>query len=671
LLLFVCGLLLCTRQPARRQRLAEWGTLAALLFGVLCLGPAWIELSYPVPAETLAAAAPAASPPVLREEPVAMPEDSTFPEEQVEPVIVELPAPSAEPVPPIVNAAPRPISPEVNGPALLFLLYAIGAAFLVARFLIGYVGLWRLVRGSRPAPLAADRLFTAMAADLPRRPRLLASRRLRVPLSCGLLRPTVIVPADWCSKGAGPQLRWVFAHELMHLRRRDAWSCLLFGLAQAVFFYLPWFWWLRRQARLCQEYVADAAAAEQPAPVEDYAQFLLQLITAPAVPLGATGVLGNSSDLFRRVTMLLKSPMSVEKCCPGMWSLAAAGGFAALAVLASGVGLRAEPVPPPTPPVIGVAAPAEEPPPAPREERKEEPRTTPAGPAKEAAQKALDKLRKALDNGADPRQIEKELMDAMQRLQQARAQQAAEEARRRADEVRRSWENVNFMYMREGRPADGRLGVRVESPTAALMDHLGIDKGKGQLITEVVPNSAAAKAGLQVNDILLQIDGKDVSSSFREFVKIVHDLKANTPTDAVVLRKGKKETIKGMSLAEVRDPFVGQRVVVVPGPQFPSPQVPMPPVRIRVGPDDGAVVTTTVRNQDRFTTRYQEGSLIMTITGKVADGKAKVSEIQVQDGRETNKYESTAKVPEQYRDKVKNLIEASEAGNLKIEVKKP
>jgi len=81
-------------------------------------------------------------------------------------------------------------------------------------------------------------------------------------------------------------------------------------------------------------------------------------------------------------------------------------------------------------------------------------------------------------------------------------------------------------------------------------------------------------------------------------------------------------------------------------------------------------MTSTFRTDDRFTTRHQEGSLIITVTGKVADSKAKVNEIQVQDGNESNKYETVEKVPEQYRDKVKNLIEMSEKGSVKIEIKK-
>ena len=108
---------------------------------------------------------------------------------------------------------------------------------------------------------------------------------------------------------------------------------------------MPWFWWLRRQVRLCQEYVADAAAAEQDDGSVDYAEFLVSLANAPAVPVGASAVSGNCSDLLRRVTMLLKDPLRVETRCPRLWNLMVGGCLMALAVLVSGFGCRVDAAP--------------------------------------------------------------------------------------------------------------------------------------------------------------------------------------------------------------------------------------------------------------------------------------------------------------------------------------
>src|SRR5207249_10145233 len=112
------------------------------------------------------------------------------------------------------------------------LAYMGASAFLLGRWLLGHFALWRLLRAAQPAPDEINRVFETMAQGPGRRPRLLVSARVRVPLSCGLVRPCVVVPASLCEPNASPTLRWLFAHELTHLERGDAWACLLFGLGQ-------------------------------------------------------------------------------------------------------------------------------------------------------------------------------------------------------------------------------------------------------------------------------------------------------------------------------------------------------------------------------------------------------------------------------------------------------
>ena len=70
------------------------------------------------------------------------------------------------------------------------------------------------------------------------------------------------------------------------------------------------------------------------------------------------------------------------------------------------------------------------------------------------------------------------------------------------------------------------------------------------VVQDVMAESAAAKAGMKPHDILLEFNGQVVPSKIEEFLKQLDAIKANTPVDAVVLRKGKKETLKGISLPE-------------------------------------------------------------------------------------------------------------------------
>ncbi|HEY1860309.1 MAG TPA: M56 family metallopeptidase, partial [Gemmataceae bacterium] len=564
-------------------------------------------------------------------------------------------------------------------------------------WLIGQIALWRMLRSAVPAPALIRKRFEAMAGG--RRARLLVSDRLRVPLSCGLFRPTIVIPRTLCEPSAERQLGWVFAHEMTHLERRDAWACLLFNLGRVVYFYLPWFWWLRRQVRLCQEFIADRAAAPADE-AADYAQFLLGLTRAPAVPTGATGVTGSSSDLFRRISMLLKPHDPVEKRSSRLWTLTAACCFVALAVLLSGVGLHA----------YAVTATGQEidkkDPPKKDEPKKEDPKKEAGDPDKVLDPDDLDQLRLQVEKLQ--RQQMEELRKAMQKLQEAqRARFAAPGgvggvgggiglAPVRAIPGVAVADVAGAEGVFDRTPREGRLGVVVGKPSSTLAEQLDLPKGQGLVVEQVTADSAAAKAGIKSHDILLELNGKAVPSDTGELMKILADIKPDKAVDAVVLRKGKKETIKGLSLPEAKpgddlNPLGGIRPgnirLDVPNPNLPA-AAPLPPgggnflpvippnaagggIGRFAPPGGNTIMTTTFRTNDHFTTRHQEGSLIITVTGSVTDGKAKTGEIQVQDGNKTEKYESADKVPEAYRDKVKNLVEMSEKGSVKIEIKAP
>lgn len=731
-LLLLAGWLLMgwTRQPARRQRLAECGVLAALLAAVLSAGPTWLLLHLPSPESALSWLSPGASAPVA---PAPEPDgEETAPAlTWADPVPgLALPAPDTPNQAATAPAAPTPaplfswsdawavVTSSLSWDQLTFGLmtaYCLVALVLTGRWLYGWAALNRFLRSCTPAPEEAAALFADMTRHLRRPPRLLTSDRLRVPVSCGVWRPAVVLPAQFVSPADAPRLRWVFAHELTHLERRDPWSCLLFGLAQGVYFYCPWFWWLRRQVRLCQEFIADAAAARQAGPAEDYAQFLVSLAEAPAGPRVAIGVVGRRSDLFRRITMLLQNPLRVESKCPRRWSLAALAGLLAAAVCASGLGLRAADPDPDKP--------AEKAPPAPGERLGTTQQRIVIVESKDGEQAKIvvnanddiEDLRKALDK-LPPGPEKDKLKDLLKHVQVWKANPQGGKATA-------PWAQVTASSLARG---STRLGVNIGQLTPALTEQLDLPQGKGILIARVLPDHAAAKVGFKDNDILMEIDGKAVPSDVTEFFKVLNEVKAGAAVDAVVIRKGKKQTLKGITLPEGKDELRRPNAVIrgaglpgapaaggvpaapgvpgapgilpvpaaprapgalpapaarpnVPGglpapaarPVAPLPAAPavaaplVPGVTNAVGTN--AVMTTIFRTDDRFTGRHQEGTLVITVTGTVADGKTKLKEIYIQDGQTSEKYESLSKVPERYRDKTKSLIEMTEKGSVKVE----
>jgi beta-lactamase regulating signal transducer with metallopeptidase domain len=551
------------RQPARQQRLGEMGMAAALLVAILSLAPAWVIFSVPArPSPNVEDSLAAAE---SKQFPFDVPSNDslTFALVPEETTAVSVPV-SLRPAPAVGSSNPgEPAPGAVPWLSLLGIAYGMGAAFILCRWWIGYIGLWHLVRRAEAAPPRVARLFATMSAG-PRRPRLLVARRLRVPISCGLLRPTIVLPAELCDAPAS-ELRWIFAHELTHLERRDPWTCLLFAVGQAVFFYLPWFWLLRRQVRLCQEYVADAAAAagEQPA---NYAQFLLNLTTAPAAPACATGVSGHTSDLFRRIAMLLQTPCAVERRCPRLWSLATAGGLLSIAVLIAGIGLRANAATPGDD-RVAVNSPDDTKKDDPKKEqpKKDDQKKDDKDQPKKEKKRIiggdfelpdLEEILKNLPQNLDP----EKLAEIRKQLEQVRG-----EMRKRLEEMRRNMPEgmpgrFPFRGMRAMIAGSGRLGIRVDRPSSVLADQLDLPKGQGLVVQDVLPDSAAAKAGLKPHDVLLQFDGKAVSNDPAEFSELVREAKADTPLSVVVKRKGKEETIKGLSLPEQKiDPRTRRR----------------------------------------------------------------------------------------------------------------
>jgi hypothetical protein len=226
------------------------------------------------------------------------------------------------------------------------------------------------------------------------------------------------------------------------------------------------------------------------------------------------------------------------------------------------------------------------------------------------------------------------------------------------------------LFGAQAHPGRARLGVRVARPSETVVEQLDLPRGQGVVLEEVTPQSAADKAGLKAHDILLELDGKPVPSTVEEFARMVQGLKARTPVEAIVLRKGKRETIKGLSLPEVKaERPEGPRAFFPPLPNPPAAFPEAPGLIDLTGDVNVGVMTTTFRSKDRFTTRHQEGSLVITVSGKVEDGKPRMKEVRVQDGGESHQYKTVDEVPDRYRDKVKNLVEMTEKSQWHIDIR--
>jgi serine protease Do len=87
-------------------------------------------------------------------------------------------------------------------------------------------------------------------------------------------------------------------------------------------------------------------------------------------------------------------------------------------------------------------------------------------------------------------------------------------------------------------PERGYLGIGIQPVGPDMADALGIDKNKGEFITRIVKDEAADKAGLKEGDIVLKVNGRDVTPD-ETLSYIVANIKPGTRIPLDILREGK------------------------------------------------------------------------------------------------------------------------------------
>jgi serine protease Do len=75
-----------------------------------------------------------------------------------------------------------------------------------------------------------------------------------------------------------------------------------------------------------------------------------------------------------------------------------------------------------------------------------------------------------------------------------------------------------------GRVTRGWLGITVQDITEEISANLKLKNSKGALVSQVLEGEPGDKAGMKAGDIIIEIDGKPVTST-KDLLKIVAALK--------------------------------------------------------------------------------------------------------------------------------------------------
>jgi Do/DeqQ family serine protease len=98
----------------------------------------------------------------------------------------------------------------------------------------------------------------------------------------------------------------------------------------------------------------------------------------------------------------------------------------------------------------------------------------------------------------------------------------------------------------------GLLGVNINDVTPEVAATYGLEGNSGALVTRVIENSAAERAGIQINDVIVSINGKRLrdSGSLRNFIGL---LPPGENVAVGLIRDGREQTVTAV-LAEIAPP---------------------------------------------------------------------------------------------------------------------
>ena len=88
-----------------------------------------------------------------------------------------------------------------------------------------------------------------------------------------------------------------------------------------------------------------------------------------------------------------------------------------------------------------------------------------------------------------------------------------------------------------GQAKRGWLGVQIQDLTPEFSESLGYDSTEGAFVASVSPESPAAKSNIQAGDIIIEFDGKKISS-FKDLPKVVAETPIGNEVKVSVWRNG-------------------------------------------------------------------------------------------------------------------------------------
>jgi bla regulator protein BlaR1 len=228
---------------------------------------------------------------------------------------------AAATVPPLVDSPSLvergAASIAIVGPTLLVASWLMGSAIALAVSAVRMRRFDRLLTATwSRAPRPVEQLAASVGHELGLRsvPAVFVSRARIAPMtwwSRGRVR--LVLPVSLLQRADAAELRWVLAHELAHVRRRDHLVRWLEWVASVAWWWHPVVWFARRNLRLAEEDACDAMVLEHiDGSARAYASALLDTVEVLSQPRGHTPAMATGIDAARSLEHRLRAILTPE-----------------------------------------------------------------------------------------------------------------------------------------------------------------------------------------------------------------------------------------------------------------------------------------------------------------------------------------------------------------------
>ncbi|HEM47425.1 MAG TPA: Do family serine endopeptidase, partial [Alphaproteobacteria bacterium] len=185
----------------------------------------------------------------------------------------------------------------------------------------------------------------------------------------------------------------------------------------------------------------------------------------------------------------------------------------------------------------------------------------------------------------------------------------------------------------KGHVTRGWLGVVIQGVTPELAESFDLEDAHGALVSKVLPDGPAAKAGIERGDVIVEFAGQDIEE-WRDLPRVVAETPVDAEVDVVVIRNGKRRDV------EVKVGALEEPKLAGPGGEPTSPAVfgmraqnVTPEIAEQLGLDEatGVVVTEVQPGSPADEAGLRRGDVIVEVNRKEVANLRELND-QLQDG---------------------------------------